>query len=720
MNRQRFFSLIGVLYLLLPLTCLGFPAQNAAATEIVFIEASVEGLDTLADSSDPSTEIFLLDSGGDGIKQIANTLSGRSDIDALHILSHGKPGELHLGVTRFNAESMTGRHAADLRVISAALSDNADILIYGCDFAAGREGRKATEQLSRSTGADIAASVNLTGHAALGADWILESSTGPIETKVAVDEGAQASWLATLPIDTFNATEDSYIKLKNPNDNFGSELIILVDRETTDLMRVLVQFDISSIPAGATVNSATLTIDAKKVGGDMSVGAYQLLESWSEATVTWNERSTGVNWSTAGSTYNSTPEDLLNVTKDDVGPHNFDVTSLVQDWVDGSASNFGFMVGSPDGGGDRKIEYHSREGLVIPILVVDYTATNPEMDVSGLGVSIADGDATPSATDDTDFGSHDISTGSNANTFTITNSGPGVLNLTDTPRVTIGGTHAADFTLTVDAAATVASGGGTTTFIITFDPSAVGLRTATVSIANNDADENPYNFSIQGTGTIPEMDVSKSPDVASVNSAGDAITYTITLTNTGVATITGILVSDPLLSGISCVPGSGPNPSDMAPAAVATCTGTYTADQTDFDTNGGGDGDIDNTVTVTADDGLNETANAAVTLNIAPALTVNKSADDTTDVVVGQLITYTYVVSNSGNQTITNVLLSELHGGSGPPPVPSNETLTTDNLPLGDSTDAGIDGIWDTIAPGDIVTFTGTYTVTQSDVDLLQ
>ena len=345
----------------------------------------------------------------------------------------------------------------------------------------------------------------------------------------------------------------------------------------------------------------------------------------------------------------------------------------------------------------------------------------PEMDVSGLAVSIADGDATPSVLDDTDFGSHDIDTGSNANTFTVTNTGSAVLNLTGTPRVTIGGVHAADFTLTVDAATTVASGGGTTTFTITFDPSAVGLRSATVSIANDDADENPYNFSIQGTGTAaPEMTVAKSPDVASVNNAGDVITYTITLTNTGVVTITGILVSDPLLSSISCIPGSGPNPNDMAPAAVANCTGTYTVTQTDFDTNGGGDGDIDNTVTVTADAGLNEAANAAVTLNIAPTLSVSKTANDTTDVVVGQVITYTYVVTNTGNQTIANVLLSELHGGSGAPPVPSNETLTTDNPPFGDSTDAGINGIWDTVAPGDVVTFTGTYTVTQSDVDLLQ
>ena len=61
----------------------------------------------------------------------------------------------------------------------------------------------------------------------------------------------------------------------------------------------------------------------------------------------------------------------------------------------------------------------------------------------------------------------------------------------------------------MDAATPVASGGGTETFIVTFNPSAAGLRTASISIANNDSDENPYNFDIQGTGLVsPEMDVS--------------------------------------------------------------------------------------------------------------------------------------------------------------------------------------------------------------------
>ena len=132
-----------------------------------------------------------------------------------------------------------------------------------------------------------------------------------------------------------------------------------------------------------------------------------------------------------------------------------------------------------------------------------HAPATPEMDVSGLGTSIPDGDTTPQAADDTDFGTVAVAGGTNANTFTITNSGSAPLNLTgtSTPLVTIGGTNAADFTLTSDASTPVLPGGGTTTFTVTFDPSAAGVRTATISIANDDSDENPYDFAIQGEGT---------------------------------------------------------------------------------------------------------------------------------------------------------------------------------------------------------------------------
>jgi hypothetical protein len=127
-------------------------------------------------------------------------------------------------------------------------------------------------------------------------------------------------------------------------------------------------------------------------------------------------------------------------------------------------------------------------------------ATAPEINLQGNSTSIANNDNTPSATDHTDFGSTAVAGGTIARTFTIQNTGTAALNLTAaSPYVTIGGANAADFALTANPTTPIAAAGNTT-FSVTFDPSALGTRTATISIANNDADENPYTFTIQGTG----------------------------------------------------------------------------------------------------------------------------------------------------------------------------------------------------------------------------
>jgi hypothetical protein len=133
-------------------------------------------------------------------------------------------------------------------------------------------------------------------------------------------------------------------------------------------------------------------------------------------------------------------------------------------------------------------------------LTVTTLAASAEMDVQGQGNSITDGDSTPSATDDTDFGSTDIVTGTVDKTFTILNTGSANLDLSGSPVVSVTGTHASDFRIISFPASPVAPG-GTTTFSVRFEPSATGVRSATLVIANNDSDENPYNFDIQGTGT---------------------------------------------------------------------------------------------------------------------------------------------------------------------------------------------------------------------------
>jgi len=103
-----------------------------------------------------------------------------------------------------------------------------------------------------------------------------------------------------------------------------------------------------------------------------------------------------------------------------------------------------------------------------------------------------------------------------------------------------------------------------------------------------------------------------------------------------------------------------------------------------------------------------------------PSLTVSKTANVTVDVPEGQTITYTYDVTNTGDVTLSNIVLNDIQNGSGANPVPSFETLQNDASPVLDSVDSTSDGIWDTLAPGDTVRFFATYVVTQQDVDTLQ
>ena len=135
---------------------------------------------------------------------------------------------------------------------------------------------------------------------------------------------------------------------------------------------------------------------------------------------------------------------------------------------------------------------------------------------------------------------------------------------------------------------------------------------------------------------------------------------------------------------------------------------------------------IDNIATGTATYNGNPVISDPVSASVpvapaAPSLLVTKLADDTTDVVAGQTVIYTYVVRNMGNRTLTNVSLSDAHNGAGTAPLPLGEALTTDAGDQNDSTDASPnDGVWSVLAPGDEITLTASYTVQQADVDNLQ
>ncbi len=122
----------------------------------------------------------------------------------------------------------------------------------------------------------------------------------------------------------------------------------------------------------------------------------------------------------------------------------------------------------------------------------------PEIDIRGNNVSIASADNSPSTTDWTDFGTTTVT-----RTFTIYNQGNTILTI---GAISFSGSQASEFSVTVPPASTV-SAFGSTTFEVTFAPTATTVRNATISIINNDNNENPYTFAIRGTGVAREIEV---------------------------------------------------------------------------------------------------------------------------------------------------------------------------------------------------------------------
>ena len=94
---------------------------------------------------------------------------------------------------------MSGAYADELSEIGLALAAGGDILVYGCHFGQGALGRQAASRLASLTGADIAASDDLTGNQTLGGDWELEYHAGNVETAVAVSTEVQQNWSGVLP-----------------------------------------------------------------------------------------------------------------------------------------------------------------------------------------------------------------------------------------------------------------------------------------------------------------------------------------------------------------------------------------------------------------------------------------------------------------------------------------------------------------------------------------
>lgn len=243
--------------------------------------------------------------------------------------------------------------------------------------------------------------------------------------------------------------------------------------------------------------------------------------------------------------------------------------------------------------------------------------------------------------------------------------------------------------------------GGSVDFAVRIDdplPVAVNQIDNTASIADdgtNGADPTPGNNSDGDTTPVdnnPALVVDKvldsAPDPIEV---GSVLTYTITVTNTGNATLTNVTIVDDLITPTG---GTAPCPS-VAPGGICTLVGEYVVTQGDIDA-----GSVVNNATGDSDQTPPGSDQVVVPIDQNPLLDLVKTADvndpnGNGQIDVGETIDYTLTATNAGNVTLTNV------------------TIVDSLLPTLVCTPVQPASL----APTEALVCTGSYTVTQADVD---
>ena len=171
------------------------PTLSSATTDtILFVDTHVSNYQELLIGLGSNVEVILLDSQTDGVVQMATALQGRSNLASIQILSHGSDASIEVGSNTLNLGNLAS-YTNELAQIGAALSATGDILLFGCNVAQDAAGVEFVNNLATLTGADVAASNDLTG---FGGNWTLEVASGAIEAQTAMTVVAQAGYMGVL------------------------------------------------------------------------------------------------------------------------------------------------------------------------------------------------------------------------------------------------------------------------------------------------------------------------------------------------------------------------------------------------------------------------------------------------------------------------------------------------------------------------------------------
>lgn len=173
---------------------------------------------------------------------------------------------------------------------------------------------------------------------------------------------------------TLSPVADVDIYQGTASTNYGLDTSIYIGKDTTGKDdKILIQFDVSVIPAGATITSATLRLNetASSGTGSYNIGIYKIIASWSETTATWTNMSSATK-------YNSTQLAVTNLALGSPGFKEWTLpVGLINEWIAGiPGPNYGMALVFESTSKGPDYQFASKENLTVasrPQLVINYT-----------------------------------------------------------------------------------------------------------------------------------------------------------------------------------------------------------------------------------------------------------------------------------------------------------------------------------------------------------
>ena len=233
----------------------GWTAGPGSA-EVVFIDPSVPHLDQLLGGVRSDVDAIVLDPAKNALAQMAEALRKQFDLRAIHIIAHGRPGQVSFSSGVLSVESIIV-HASDLARLGAALAPEASLALWSCETGLGRIGKAFVEALARATGAEVCASSTLIGHFDLGGAWSLDLAHWALPCAPPITDQTAVAYAGLLNV---TVTTNSTVSTSNDEiDVTGSNLTKVTLTGTNDSVVISGSNDSVTISSTGTNDSVNIS-----------------------------------------------------------------------------------------------------------------------------------------------------------------------------------------------------------------------------------------------------------------------------------------------------------------------------------------------------------------------------------------------------------------------------------------------------------------------------